>query len=71
MPQHALGPRRPYTVRVPENVDVAAAAKLAGYSNVSRWLADLAVTNAGRPDLALGPDRSDDVTEGQQLELSA
>lgn len=69
MPQHYLGPRRQYTVRTSVEVNLDDSARRHGYSSVSRWLADLAYTQVGRDDLALGPDRQEEEDNSQQLRL--
>ena len=68
MPQHYLGPRRQYTVRTSVEVNLDDSARRQGYSSVSRWLADLAYTQVGRDDLALGPDRQEE-EDNSQLRL--
>ena len=57
MAQQHLGERDPYMIRVARDVNVKALAAAAGYSNVSRYGADLFAIQAGRPDLVIGPDR--------------
>lgn len=65
MPQHYLGHRRQYTVRTRVEADLDVSAHRAGYTSVSRWLADLAYAEAGRPDLRLGPDLAEEEANGQ------
>lgn len=67
MAQPNLGKRKEHMVRVPEPVDVPELAAHAGYSQVSRYVADLLCDIAGRSDLKVGPDL---VKEGQ-LPLTA
>lgn len=54
MPQRNLGDRDEYMIRVAAGVKVKSLAAQAGYSDVSRYGADMFAMVAGRPDLLLG-----------------
>lgn len=56
MAQRHLGDRANHMVRVSKKVDCKAMATAAGYSNVSRWGADLFAREAGLTEEILGPD---------------
>lgn len=58
MAQPNLGKRREHMVRVPAPVDVPELAARAGYSTVSRYVADVLCDLGGLPELKLGPDLS-------------
>lgn len=58
--QQHLGERANHMVRCSKKVDCKAMATAAGYSNVSRWGADLFAREAGLTDEILGPDRPTD-----------
>ena len=67
MAQPNLGKRTEHMVRVPVPVDVPELAARAGYSTVSRYVADLLCEIAGQPELKVGADRSKE----DQLPLTA
>ncbi len=56
MAQPNLGKRREHMVRVPAPIDVPDLAARAGYSTVSRYVADLLCDLDGQPELKVGPD---------------
>ncbi|WP_299577440.1 hypothetical protein [uncultured Williamsia sp.] len=67
-PQVQRGECERYMVRVAAEVNTKGLATAAGYSNVSRYGADLFAIAAGRPDLVLGADL---IQEEDMLPISA